>query len=53
MRSMSVSSCRCCMFVSYRHPVTVFNVAFCMACRLLMLFEDARGIPQSGLRTAL
>ena len=43
MGSVSVSSCRCCMFVSCGHPVAVFNAAFCMACSLLMLVEDARG----------
>ena len=41
--SVSVSSCRCCMFVSCVHPVAVLNAAFCMTCRLLMLVEDARG----------
>ena len=40
---MSVSSYRCCMFVSCVHPVAVLNAAFCMACSLLMLVEDARG----------
>ena len=40
MGSVSVLSCRCCMFV---HPVAVFNAAFCMSCSLLMLVEDARG----------
>ena len=39
----SVSSCRCCMFVSCVHPVAVLNAAFCMTCTLLMLVEDARG----------
>ena len=43
MGSMSVSSCRCCMFVSCVHPVAVLNVAFRMTCSLLMLVEDARG----------
>ena len=43
MRSVPVSSCRCCMFVSCVHPVTVLNAAFCMTCSLLMLVEDARG----------
>ena len=27
MGSMSVSSCRCCMFVSCVHPVAVLNAA--------------------------
>ena len=40
-------SCRCCMFVSCVHPVAVLNTAFCMNCSLLMLVEDATGIPQS------
>ena len=43
MGSVSVSSCRCCIFVSYVHPVVVLNAAFCMTCSLLMLFEDAIG----------
>ena len=41
--SVSVSSCRCCMFVSCVHPVGYLNSAFCMTCSLLMLVEDARG----------
>ena len=57
--SMSVSSCRCCMFVSCVHPVAVLNTAFCMTRSLLMLFEDARGnhmeeaYSRAGLITAL
>ena len=53
MGSVSVSSCRCCMFVSCVHPVAVLNAAFCITCSLLMLVEDAiarpyrRGILQS------
>ena len=43
MGSVSVSSCRCCMFVSCVHPAAVLNAAFCMTCSLLMLLEDARG----------
>ena len=43
MGSMSVSLCRCCMFVSCVHPVAVLNAAFCMTCCLLMLVEDAIG----------
>ena len=43
MGGMSVSSCRCCMFVSCVNPVAVLNDAFCMTYRLLMLVEDARG----------
>ena len=30
MGSMSVSSCRCCIFVSCVHPVALLNAAFCM-----------------------
>ena len=43
MGSVSVSSCRCCMFVSCVHPVAVLNAVFCMTCSLLMLVEDAIG----------
>ena len=43
MGSMSVSSCRCCMFVSCVHPVAVLIAEFCMTCSLLMLVQDARG----------
>ena len=52
-------SCRCCMFVSCVHPVAIHNAAFCMACSLLMLVEDARGdhmeeaYSRAGLITAL
>ena len=41
MGSVSASSCRCCMFVSCVHPVSVLNAAFSMTCSLLMLDEDA------------
>ena len=59
MGSVSVSSCRCCMFESCVHHVAVLNAAFCMTCSLLMLVEDARGdhmeeaYPRAGLMTAL
>ena len=59
MGSMSVLSCRCCMFVSCVHPVAVLNDAFCMTCHLLMLVNDARGdhmeqaYYRAGLITAL
>ena len=43
MVSMSVSSCRCCMFVSCVNPVAVINAAFCMTFSLIMLVEDERG----------
>ena len=57
--SVSVSSCKCCMFVSCVHPVAVLNAAFCMTCSLLMLVEDAIGdhteeaYSRAGLITAL
>ena len=59
MGSVSVSSCRCCMFVSCVHPVAAFNAALCMTCSLLMLVEDAIGdhteeaYSRAGLVTAL
>ena len=43
MGSMSVSSSRCCIFVSCVYPVAVLNAAFCMTSVLLILVEDARG----------
>ena len=46
MGSVSVSSCRCCMFVSCVHPVVVLNAAFCMTCSLLMLVVDANATIQ-------
>ena len=59
MGSMSVSSCRCCMFVSCVHPEAVLNAAFYMTCSLLMLVEDARSdnmeeeYSRAGLMTGL
>ena len=58
MGSMSVSSCRCCMFVSCVHLVAVFNAALCMTCSLLILVEDEGGdhmeeaYSRAGLMTA-
>ena len=43
MESMTVSSCRCCLFVSCVHPVAVLNAALCITCSLLMLVKDERG----------
>ena len=43
MGNVSVSSCRCCMFVPFVHTVAVLNVSFCMTFSLLMLVEDAIG----------
>ena len=59
MRSVSVSSCRWCMFVSCVHPAAVLNAAFCITFSLLMLVEDAIGdhteeaYSRAGLITAL
>ena len=59
MGSMSVSSCRCFMFVSWVHPVSVLNAVFHMTCSLLMLVADARGdhmeeaYSRAGLMTVL
>ena len=57
MRSMSLSSCRCCMFVSCVHPVAVLNAAFCMTCSLLMRMQEADHLEEvysrAGLLTAL
>ena len=56
---MSVSSCRCCMFMFCVHTVAVVNAAFRMTCSLLMLVEDARGnhieeaYSRAGIMTAL
>ena len=56
MVSMTVSSCRCSMFVSCVHPVAILNAAF---CGLLMLVEAGRGdhmeeaYPRAGLVTTL
>ena len=59
MGSMSVLSCRCCMFVSCAHHVAALNAACSMTCSLLMLVEDARcdhmeeAYSRAGLMTAL
>ena len=59
MGSVSVSSCRCCTFVSCVHLVAVLNVAYCRTCSLVMLVEDAicyhmeEAYSRAGLMTAL
>ena len=59
MGSVSVSSCRWCMFVSCVYPVAFLNAAFCMTYSLFRLVEDARGdhmeetYSRAGLITAL
>ena len=52
---MSISSCRCRLFVSCVHPMAVLNAAFFITCNLLMLVEDTKGddmeeeyIPEPG-----
>ena len=53
MGSMSVLSCRCCMFVSCVHPVAVLNAAFCMTLQFVNAGQGykrrpyGRGILQS------
>ena len=44
MGNVSVSLCRCYMFVSCVHLGAVLNAAFCMTCSLLILVEDAGAI---------
>ena len=39
MGSVSVSSCRCCMFVSCVHPVAVLNAAFDHTFRAPIMFK--------------
>ena len=59
IKSMSASSCRCCIFVSCVHHMAVLNTAFCMTCSLLIRVEDARGYhmeetySRAGLMTVL
>ena len=38
-----VSSCRCCVFVSVVHPVTILNAVYCVICSLLMFVSNASG----------
>ena len=38
---MCVSSCRCCVFVSVVHPVTILSAVFYVICSLLMFVSDA------------
>ena len=53
METVSVSLCRCCVFVYGVHPVAVLNAAFCMTSSLLMLVEDEIGVPQSWSHNCL
>ena len=59
MGSMSVSSCRCCMFVSCMNHVAVLNTTFYITNNLLMLDKDTRGdhieetYSSAGLTTTL
>ena len=43
MGSVCVSSCRCCVFVSVVHPVSILSAVFCVICSLLMFVSDAIG----------
>ena len=43
MGRVCVSSCRCCVFVSVVHPVTILSAVFCVICSLLMFVSDASG----------
>ena len=43
MGRVCVSSCRCCVFVSFVHPVAVLNVVFCVICYFFMFVSDASG----------
>ena len=43
MCSVFASSCRCCVFVSVVHPVTVLSAMFCVICSLLMFVSDVIG----------
>ena len=58
MGSMSVSSCRCCIFVSCVYPLAVLNAAFCMTCGFVNAGRGCkrrpygRGINIAGLLTA-
>ena len=49
MESMSVSSCRCCMFVSCVHPVAVLNAAFCIL-HDLQFVDAGRGCKRQPYR---
>ena len=53
MGSMSVSSCRWCMFVSCVHPVGVLNAAFCMTCSLLVEYATGDHMEEAYSRTGL
>ena len=59
MGSMSVSSCRYCMFVFCVYPVAVLNAEFCMTCSFFNASRGCRGdhmeeaYSRAGLMTAL
>ena len=59
MGGVSVSSCRCCMFVSYVHPVTIHNdefrhdLQFVNAGRVCKRRLYGRGILQSRCHDCL
>ena len=41
--SISVSSCKCCIFVSSMQPVAMRSAVFCTVCSFGMLVVDAIG----------
>ena len=43
MGIVCVSSCRCCVFVSFVHPVAPLSAVFCVMCSLLMFVSNASG----------
>ena len=56
MGSMSVLSCRCCMFVSCVYPVAVLNAAFCMTvyldlslCIVPVMSKTLSALPHSAM----
>ena len=44
MGSVCVSSCRCCVFVPFVHPVAILSAVFCVICSLLMFVSGAGGV---------
>ena len=43
MGRVCVSSCRCCVFVSVVHTVTILSEVFCVIFSLLMFVSDTSG----------
>ena len=53
MGSMSVSSCRCCMFVSRVHPVAVLNAELCILIEYARYDHMEEAYFRAGLMTVL